>query len=90
MRRYTIRSGGARVAALCLTATGALAELSRTHNKASVRSASHSALHQRPRAVRRAPVYHGPGYVFVPGKGIIDEACDLPTSACPNDQRDVQ
>ena len=24
----------------------------------------------------------GPGYVFVPGRGILDEACNLPTSAC--------
>jgi len=32
----------------------------------------------------------GPGYVFVPGKGILGESCDLPTSACPNEYRDVQ
>jgi hypothetical protein len=32
-------------------------------------------------------VYFGPSYTFVPGKGIIDEACNLPTSACPNSQR---
>ncbi len=31
-----------------------------------------------------------PGYVFVPGKGILDEACNLPTSACPNSERDIQ
>jgi hypothetical protein len=31
-----------------------------------------------------------PGYVFLPGAGILDEACDLPTSACPNEYRDVQ
>jgi hypothetical protein len=31
-----------------------------------------------------------PGYVFVPGRGILDEACNLPTSACPNSERDVQ
>lgn len=34
-------------------------------------------------------VYFGPGYTFVPGKGIVDEACNLPTSACPNSQRDA-
>ncbi len=33
-------------------------------------------------------VYSGPGYTFVPGRGIVDEACNLPTSACPNSQRD--
>jgi hypothetical protein len=31
-----------------------------------------------------------PGYVFVPGRGILDESCDLPTSACPNSERDIQ
>jgi hypothetical protein len=25
---------------------------------------------------------------FVPGRGIVNEDCDLPTSACPNTQRD--
>ncbi len=32
-------------------------------------------------------VYFGPSYTFVPGRGIVDEACNLPTSACPNSQR---
>jgi hypothetical protein len=32
----------------------------------------------------------GPGYTFVPGVGILGESCDLPTSACPNEYRDVQ
>ena len=31
-----------------------------------------------------------PGYVYLPGKGILDEACNLPTSACPNEMRDIQ
>jgi hypothetical protein len=34
-------------------------------------------------------VYFGPSYTYVPGKGIVDEACNLPTSACPNSQRDA-
>jgi len=34
-------------------------------------------------------VYFGSSYTFVPHRGIIDEACNLPTSACPNSQRDV-
>jgi hypothetical protein len=33
-------------------------------------------------------VFHGPGYIFVPGKGILDAPCDLPTSACPNSARE--
>jgi hypothetical protein len=37
-----------------------------------------------PNAVR------GPGYTFVPGVGILGESCDLPTSACTNEYRDVQ
>jgi hypothetical protein len=31
-----------------------------------------------------------PGYVYIPGKGILGEACNLPTSACPNEMRDIQ
>ena len=31
-----------------------------------------------------------PGYTFVPGVGILGESCDLPTSACPNEYRDVK
>ena len=31
-----------------------------------------------------------PGYIFVPGVGILGESCDLPTSSCPNEDRDVQ
>jgi hypothetical protein len=31
-----------------------------------------------------------PGYTFVPGVGILGESCDLPTSACPNQFRDVK
>jgi hypothetical protein len=33
---------------------------------------------------------HGPGYVFVPGHGILDEDCDLPTSTCSNEYRPVR
>jgi hypothetical protein len=32
----------------------------------------------------------GSGYVYFPGKGIVDEACNLPSSACPNELRDVR
>jgi hypothetical protein len=30
------------------------------------------------------------GYVFAPGKGILDAPCNLPTSTCPNEMRDGQ
>ena len=32
----------------------------------------------------------GPRYTFVPGVGILGESCDLPTSACTNEYRDVR
>jgi hypothetical protein len=38
--------------------------------------------HVPPNAIRM------PGYIFVPGVGILGESCDLPTSACPNEYRD--
>lgn len=31
-----------------------------------------------------------PGYVFVPGRGILGESCNMPTSTCTNEYRDVQ
>jgi nucleotide-binding universal stress UspA family protein len=40
-------------------------------------------------AVRRISIFGGPGYLYVPRKEIVDEACNLPTSACPNEMRDV-
>ena len=36
------------------------------------------------------PAYRWPGYTYVPRKGIVDEACNLPTSACPNEMRDIR
>jgi hypothetical protein len=55
-------------------------------------------VHRPLRFVRRAPSGYDvgprnaivmPGYVFVPGAGIVGEACDLPSSACPNEYRDI-
>ena len=40
--------------------------------------------HIPPNAIRM------PGYIFVPGVGILGESCDLPTSACSNRYRDIQ
>ena len=58
------------------------------------RAAAHvAAVHHRHMVIHRAfggaPVY-GAGYIYEPRRGIVDEACNLPTSSCPNDQRDVQ
>jgi hypothetical protein len=33
---------------------------------------------------------YGPGYVFVPGHGILGEDCNMPTSTCTNEYRDIQ
>lgn len=69
-------------AAVSMPATGAGA-VSYVHiKKPFVRSAPRWAYVHR---ISRAP-----GYVFVPGRGIVNEACNLPTSACPNTLRDVQ
>ncbi len=40
-----------------------------------------------PGAMSAAPRYVA-GYTYLPGHGILDEACNLPTSACPNSERD--
>jgi hypothetical protein len=64
------------------------------------------ATYGRPRATRGEALPYGPeygflrevppnairmpGYTFVPGVGILGESCDLPTSACPNQYRDVK
>jgi hypothetical protein len=42
----------------------------------------HPVLLQEPRP------HMAPGHTFVPGKGILDAPCNLPTSACPNEMRD--
>jgi len=37
----------------------------------------------------RTIAFGGAKYIYAPKRGILDEACNLPTSACPNEQRDV-
>ena len=63
--------------------------------KQHARSAAHSVLQHRRRPVAQSvspqvSAFRAQGYVYVPRKGIVDEACNLPTSACPNEMRDVQ
>lgn len=60
----------------------------------------YAARHWRRYARRYPPAYYGypippsaihePGYVFVPGRGILGEACDMPTSTCSNQYRIVR
>ena len=46
--------------------------------------------HPGPTYSRIAPAARfGPGYIFVPGRGILGEDCNMPTSTCPNEYRDV-
>ena len=37
-----------------------------------------------------APPPYAGGFVYVPNRGYLDQDCDMPTSTCPNDLRDVQ
>jgi hypothetical protein len=37
-----------------------------------------------------ASAIRGPGYIFVPGVGILGESCNLPSSACTNEYRDIR
>lgn len=85
------------VLVLGLITTGAMAHEGRHRNTPPAHA--HAALHSArrdvaPRAGYAAAVpsaaYPNPGYVFVPGRGILGEDCDMPTSTCPNELRDVQ
>jgi hypothetical protein len=64
------------------------------HSHATPQPRYHSRRDVARRAGYAAPVpsaaYLGPGYVFVPGRGILGEDCDMPTSTCPNELRDGQ
>ena len=40
-------------------------------------------------AFAAAPPYYGPGF-FIPHRGIVDDACNLPSSGCWENQRDTQ
>ena len=88
--------------AVALAAPSAVAA-SRYHRR--ITAAHHIRHHYTARAWRRLGRRHwqahryvyarphafiGPGYVFVPEHGILGESCDMPTSACPNELRDIQ
>jgi hypothetical protein len=63
------------------------------HHRTSAHRSSRNAAAYGVRPYYTAPpgvtVYHWPGYLYVPGRGIADEACNLPTSTCPNEYRPV-
>jgi hypothetical protein len=51
---------------------------------------AYAAASQQSPAYREPSYSYMPGYAYAPGKGMVDEACNLPTSACPNEMRDGQ
>jgi hypothetical protein len=63
------------------------------HAHATPQPRYHTVRHGARPAGYAAPVpsasYLGPGYVFVPGRGILGEDCDMPSSTCPNELRDT-
>lgn len=64
------------------------------HSRATPQARYHARRDVARRVGYAAPVpsaaYLGLGYVFVPGRGILGEDCDMRTSTCPNELRDVQ
>jgi len=61
------------------------ATLGHTH-----RDARHDVVRHAGYAIDHAPSHLDRDYVFVPGRGILGEDCDMPTSTCPNEMRDTQ
>jgi hypothetical protein len=102
MSRKMLFTTAPAVVALGFMMTGAMAgpPAHRETSQLSHRLRHFAARHGRYVARREAmPVFgrndvpgyvYEPGYIYLPKKGIVDEACNLPTSACPNEMRDVQ
>jgi hypothetical protein len=90
MRRHLLSfvSGAVFFAALSLSTTAGLT--ASTHGaKKRIAHTHHVGAGTYGYVVPARPIF---GYRdgFVRGWGIVDEACNLPTSACPNTQRDTQ
>lgn len=84
--RFTFITGLMTVAVTISLAVSSASATDNHHQKAARTHRVHHAY-----AVAAAPnAIRMPGYVFVPGRGILGEACNLPTSTCPNSERDVQ
>jgi hypothetical protein len=71
------------VMAICAMADSPHMALHHRHKHAAHHALSHA-------FIPGPPVIRGQGYIYVPRVGVIDEACNLPASACPNEKRDVQ
>jgi hypothetical protein len=105
-RKILVVAAGVAVAASGVTGAmaGASTDINERYSKPSTYSAPqhrhrHSARREFAhgvgatafRAVRpRVSIFRGPSYLYLPRTGIVDEACNLPTSACPNEMRDVR
>ena len=100
----TIAAAASIAATLGLAATGAVAGSSaHTEKSHETHGTAHPATQHRRHVAHREfmpgsgaynaadpNLYRGPGYIYVSRWGILDEACNLPTSTCPNEMRDVQ
>jgi len=93
----------ASVAVVALGSFGAAGAAERDRHHVNATHHAHSTYPRRHRHfVRRdLPPFYGyagappgarvePGYVFVPGYGILGEDCNMPTSICTNEYRDVR
>jgi len=72
---------------------GRHAERTRSHTtlSPSYHKARHDVAHHAGyRGAHASANFFAPGYVFVPGHGILGEDCNMPTSTCPNEVRDTQ
>jgi hypothetical protein len=100
--RPSIVAGCGAIAALAVSLTTHGAAAASSDQKAAVNAhrTHHAYVVRRWQHARPYPLYGyakyppgaivGPGYVFVPGAGILGESCDMPTSTCSNEYRDVQ
>lgn len=83
------------IAAIGITPTRAMADVPSAAARLRHKHAAHRPRRSSPSVGGSAvqagsPVNRGPAWQFIPGLGIPGVACNLPTSVCPNEFRDVQ
>lgn len=83
------------ITAIGITPTRAIADVPSAAARLRHKRAAHRPRRSPPSvggpAVQAGPsVNRGPAWQFIPGLGIPGVACNLPTSVCPNEFRDVQ
>jgi hypothetical protein len=94
LRNLLFAAAAAAIVAPVVLTTDAMANSSTSPEtgKQHARLGAHSVPQHRRRlvahsALPKVSVFRRQG--SAPGKGIVDRACNLPTSACPNEMRDV-